>query len=283
MDQRGARQPGHERGVFNRVPEPPSAPAQDVIGPGAAQQNADGQEGPGGQRPGADPARPQRVQFAGQERGNGEGKGHREAHVAHVQHGRMHDHAGVLQQRVQVAAGHRGRDQAFEGVGQEQQEQQQAHADPAHHRQHASGEGQRQAPAAQRHGQGPRRQQVLPQQQGSFMASPDRREPVGGGQVGVRIARHVQHRKVVVDERPGQAGEGQRGQAELADGGGPRHAQPRLPAGGRADQGKDALRQRDQQRQDQAEQADLGNHRASTRIALAAPARLTASAASGGM
>ena len=33
MNQRRAHQPGHERRVFNRVPEPPSAPAQFVISP----------------------------------------------------------------------------------------------------------------------------------------------------------------------------------------------------------------------------------------------------------
>ena len=37
MQERGAGQPGHEGGVLDRIPEPPAAPAQLVIGPEAAQ------------------------------------------------------------------------------------------------------------------------------------------------------------------------------------------------------------------------------------------------------
>ncbi|KAG0921743.1 hypothetical protein G6F31_020201 [Rhizopus arrhizus] len=37
VDQGRTRQPGHERGVLHRIPEPPAAPAQHVVGPGAAQ------------------------------------------------------------------------------------------------------------------------------------------------------------------------------------------------------------------------------------------------------
>ncbi|MNQ37393.1 hypothetical protein D3C85_509340 [compost metagenome] len=306
MDQRGARQPGHERRIFHGVPEPPAAPAQHVIGPRTSQQNAHGQECPRGQGPRTHPARPQRIQLARQQRRDRKGEGHGKAHVAHVQHRRMHDHAGVLQQRVQVAAGHGGRHQPFEGVGQEQQKQQQAHADPAHDRQHAPGESQRQVAAEDGDGQCPGGQQVQPQQQRPFVPAPHGGKAIGGGQVGVRVARHVQHRKVVIDERPGQATKRQRRQAELAHGGGARHAQARLPSGGRADQRQRRLRQRHQQRQDQTEQADLGNHRASGRkawvamlpavpvgaaalpVTASAPpdapaARLSASAASGGM
>ena len=47
VHQRGADQPGHERGVFHRVPEPPAAPAQLVVGPPGAEHDADAEEGPG--------------------------------------------------------------------------------------------------------------------------------------------------------------------------------------------------------------------------------------------
>ena len=60
VDQRGADQPGHERGIFHRVPEPPAAPAELVVGPPGAQRDADAEEGPGDDGPGRD----QRAQAA---------------------------------------------------------------------------------------------------------------------------------------------------------------------------------------------------------------------------
>ena len=44
MDQRGAGQPRHQRGVLDRIPEPPAAPAEFVIGPPRAHRDAEGQE-----------------------------------------------------------------------------------------------------------------------------------------------------------------------------------------------------------------------------------------------
>ena len=46
VDQRRADQPGHERGVLDRVPEPPAAPAEFVVGPPAAERDAERQERP---------------------------------------------------------------------------------------------------------------------------------------------------------------------------------------------------------------------------------------------
>src|SRR3546814_18736409 len=46
MDQRGAGKPGHERGIPDRVPEPPAAPAELVIGPPRAERDAAGETAP---------------------------------------------------------------------------------------------------------------------------------------------------------------------------------------------------------------------------------------------
>src|SRR3546814_6870188 len=54
MQQSGAEQPGHEGDVLDRVPEPPAAPAELVVGPPRAERDAAGEEGPGEQRPGPD-------------------------------------------------------------------------------------------------------------------------------------------------------------------------------------------------------------------------------------
>ena len=48
--------------------------------------------------------RAQAASAAADQRRDGEGEGHREADVAHVEHGRVEDQTRVLQQRVQVAA-----------------------------------------------------------------------------------------------------------------------------------------------------------------------------------
>ena len=58
VNQGGADQPGHERRVFHRIPEPPAAPAELIIGPPASHHDADREEHPGDRGPGARPARP---------------------------------------------------------------------------------------------------------------------------------------------------------------------------------------------------------------------------------
>ncbi len=50
-------QPRHKRGVFYRIPEPPAAPAEFVIGPCGTEHNAERQENPRCQRPRASKTR----------------------------------------------------------------------------------------------------------------------------------------------------------------------------------------------------------------------------------
>ena len=109
---------GMKRRVLHRVPEPPAAPAQRVIGPPAAHGDADGERAPGRQRPGPDPARPGGVDPALDQRGDGEGEGDREADIAQIEEGRMEGEAGILQHRVQAAARRAAPDQRA-GTGSE--------------------------------------------------------------------------------------------------------------------------------------------------------------------
>src|SRR5262249_21729912 len=51
MEERGGRKPRHERGILNRVPEPPAAPAKSVVGPIRTHRDAEAQEDPGEQGP----------------------------------------------------------------------------------------------------------------------------------------------------------------------------------------------------------------------------------------
>ena len=77
----GADQPGHEGGVLDRVPEPPTAPAQFVISPPRAHGDAEGREDPGSHGP----RRDQRAQAASslpESRADGKAWPHREADIA---------------------------------------------------------------------------------------------------------------------------------------------------------------------------------------------------------
>jgi hypothetical protein len=109
-----------------------------------------------------------------EQRGDREREGHREAHVAEVQHRRMDDHPRILQQRIEVAAFAGGGQQAFERIAGEQQEREEAHRDQAHHAQHARDHGQGQALREARDGGGPQRQDQGPQQQRALVRAPHR-------------------------------------------------------------------------------------------------------------
>ena len=291
MDQRGADQPGHERGVFHRIPEPPAAPAEFVVGPVAAERDAEGEEDPRRGGPGARPARPGGVEPAVEQCRDGEGEGHREADVAHVEHRRMEHHARVLQQRIEVAAlGDRGQ-QALEGVRGEQHEGVEADADQAHHAENARHHGLRQGAREHAHRQHPDGHHQHPQQERTFVTAPHPRQSVGERQLGVRMTGDVFDREIVLRKRPGKRGEGDRNEDELALRGGPRQRHQRFIAARRADQRQRALHQRDAQREDQREVAEFGDHLAApalcamlfTARSCAWRAFSTASAASGAM
>ena len=140
MEQRGAGEPRHERRVLDRVPEPPAAPAELVVGPVAAERDAEAQRAPGGERPGPHPARPAGVDPALDQRGDREGEGHREADIAGVEHRRVGGERQVLQDRVEALAVGRRRIEPQERVRGEQHEGEEAHPDqPLHGRAPAPG------------------------------------------------------------------------------------------------------------------------------------------------
>ena len=209
MDQGSARQPGQQRGILHWIPEPPAAPAQLVVGPPGAQGDTHGEKAPGDGGPGPGPTRPGRVHIACQQTGHGKSKGHRKAHITHVQHGRVNDQARVLQQRIQIRPVQRepGQD-PIEGIGCEQHEQQEAHRDHAHHGQHPGDHVQGNA-ATQHpdHGR-PAAQHPAPQQQRALVPTPYGGQPIGQRQRGVAVIGHIGHREVVNVEAVAQADHG---------------------------------------------------------------------------
>ena len=122
MEQRGRRQPRHQRGVLDRVPEPPAAPAELVIGPVAARGDAERQQDPRAEHPRPHRAGEPAIDFAGEQRADREAEGDREADIAEVERRRMEGQAGVLQQGVEPLPFERRRVQPRERVRGDQQE-----------------------------------------------------------------------------------------------------------------------------------------------------------------
>ena len=112
MQERGADEPGHERSVFDGIPSPVAAPAEHGVGPVCAQEDAAGEESPGDHGPAAGDVNPFFAGIFHDERAEGEGEGDGESNIAQVEHGRVDDHLGILQQRIQAAAV--GAQRAFE-------------------------------------------------------------------------------------------------------------------------------------------------------------------------
>ena len=215
MDQGGADQPGHEGGVFYGVPEPPAAPAEFVVGPFAAEGNPDGEEHPGDGGPGAGPAGPFLGEFATEQGGDGEAKGDGEANVAHVEDRGVEDHAGVLQQGVEVPAVKGGGDEPVEGVGGEQDEGDEADADEAHGAEQAGAEYGGQVAAEDGDGNCPQGEGHGPEQHGAFVATPDGRQAVLHGQGGVGVGGNIQHGEVVGVKGVAKTDEGDAGKHKL--------------------------------------------------------------------
>ncbi len=102
MQQRRARKPRHEGGVFNRIPKPPAAPAEFVISPPAAQGDAAGQRTPRPQNPGPHPTAPNRINPAFDEGRDGKRKRRRETDIAQIEERWVKGEARVLQQRIEA-------------------------------------------------------------------------------------------------------------------------------------------------------------------------------------
>ena len=64
MQKSSGRQPGHERGIFHRIPRPVTAPAEDMIGPPGADEIAGRQKEPSDDRPAAGGDNPCFIDFA---------------------------------------------------------------------------------------------------------------------------------------------------------------------------------------------------------------------------
>ena len=260
MQQRSRNEPGHERGVLDRIPEPPAAPAKFVVGPPGTKRDSHGQEHPGSKRPWTHPACPGSVNLALDQCGNGKGEGDRKTDIARIEHRRMNGERRILQDRVQAPALDRSRVKPVERVGGQQDKQQEGHRDRALHGNHAGLEAGRQVATEYGHSRTEDRQDQHPQHHRAFMVPPYARDLVDQRLVGMGVHVNVLDRKVGRDVGPGQAAECQRNQAHLQHGGRRCYGHQPLIAAPGAIKRHDELVKRRCESKNERELADLRYH-----------------------
>ena len=259
-EQRRAGDPGHQRGVLDRVPEPPAAPAELVVGPVGAHRDPEREEHPGGERPRAHPARPCGVDLAVDQRSDRERERDREADIAEVEQRRMHREADVLQDRIEIAAFGRcvhdprkrvrcGEDEQIEGAG-----------DPGLHGEHIRLQARRQIGAEQRDQRAEQREDQHPQEHGALVVSPDAGELVDERHRRVRILEDVQHREVGADIAGGQRRKRRGDEHELRQCRRACDAHQRRIVGARAPQRHGRLNQRERERENERVVPELRRH-----------------------
>ena len=253
-------QPRHEGDVLDRVPEPPAAPAELVVGPDRAEGDADGQEHPGEERPRPHPARPGGVDAALDQRGDGEGVGHREADVAEVEEGRVEGEAGVLEQRVEVVAVEGRVRQPDEGVRGQEDEGEEGDGDRRLHGEDAGLEGGRQVLAPPGDHGAEEGEDQHPQHHRALVVPPGAGDLVEQRLHRVGVEGDEADREVRGDEGPHQREEGEGGQRELHRGGGDGDAHPVRPAAVGADEGHDHLHDGDEEGEDEGEVPEFDDH-----------------------
>ncbi len=260
MQERGGQQPRHEADVLDRIPEPPAAPAEFVVGPDAAQRDADGQEHPGEQRPGPHPARPGGIDPAFDQRGDGEGKGHRETDIAEIEEGRVEGEARVLQQRIEIVAVEGRVDETRERVRGEQEEAEEGRGDGGLDRQDPGAQGRRQVAAPPGDHGAEKRQDQHPEQHRALVVAPGSGDLVEHRFERVRIGGHQPDREVRDDEGVHQREKGRQRQGELDRRRRDRDAHPVGPAARRADHRHDGLDQGDNQGEDEGKVPQFDDH-----------------------
>jgi len=223
MQECGPHEPWHQRSVFDRIPAPVPTPTQDRIRPVRAQENPDRQEAPGHHRPAASDVDPFLAGIAHNQRAQRERERHGKSDVTQIEHGRMDDHLGILQERIQAAAV--GRDLAFENgerMGGDIQEQQEENL-------HGRDYDRRVSKKAwigfvsQTENEPVGRQQQGPEQQRAFLTGPQNGEFVGSGKILIAVMKDVGDREIVGkgggDEYDGSEQDGaERGDAGAARG-----------------------------------------------------------------
>ena len=198
----------------------------------------------------------------------------------------MPRHAGVLQERIEIAPLERRGKQALERIRGEQEEEMKSDADERHHRQHARPKDMWKRGAERRYRESPAREHRRPQQHRALVGAPDRGDLVDERQRGVGVLCDVGEAEVGGDEHLRQAEIGDAEQQELRARGGHRDRHPRRDSAPGPEHRHHGLDRCDQEAEDQRQMTELANHWLAPRCGAIFPPRFAismASATSGGM
>jgi len=206
MDIGRARDPGHQGGVLDGIPGPIATPAEYFVGPASTEHHAGRKKAPGEECPAPRRAKPGRAEFARHERREGERKGQSEAGKARVEHDRMDQHDGMLEEWIQPVAireslivGHRIERQRLEI--RQQQKEGDVHEHPDAHPGHQRAI----LVAVAEHGGGTvGGQHPAPEQQRSRLSAPERAESIMERHRARGMRSDITQCEVVRRERPEQ-------------------------------------------------------------------------------
>ena len=199
MQEGGADEPRHERGVLDRVPSPVAAPSEHGVGPVRAEKNAAGEESPGDHGPAAGDVNPFFAGILHDQRAQREGEGDGESDVAEIEHGRMDDHLGILQKRIEAAAV--GAQRAFQQAERVRGEVHQRQKENLHagENDRRVGEEARIGLVAQAQDEAVSGEQQRPEEQRAFLAGPQRSELVRSGKIAVAVMKDVGDGEIVAE------------------------------------------------------------------------------------
>ena len=172
----------------------------------------------------------------------------------------MEDHPRVLQEGIEVGPFGGRREKTQEGVGGQEHEEEEPHADETHHARHARdhvgwealrGKGHGRAPPTERHG---------PKENRAFVRTPGRGHLVVPREHRVGVVRHIEDREVRDVERIRQTGESDRAEKRIGRRGRAcdRHERAVAPRG--PDERQHALNDAQRKAQDECEVSELRNH-----------------------
>ncbi len=260
MDERGPGEPGEQRGILHRVPEPIAAPAEHVIGPPRAERDATGEKGPGGERPGSHPAPPGGIDPSLDEGSHREGEGNGEADIARIEDGRMEGEARILEQRVHAAPFHGRGPETLERIAHREREEEEADRGRPQHRDHPGPQQGGKASAEEPDRRAANGEDEAPEQDRALVIAPHAGDLVEERLGALTVLGDVEDREIGDDAAPLERTEGEQQGEELPLGERRRRGEQALIAPRRADQREHRLGQRQGGGKGEGEMAEFGDH-----------------------
>ena len=195
----------------------------------------------------------------------------------------MDGERGILEDRVQAVALDGRRNQAQEGIGDRDDEEQEERRDQTLDGEHAGLQAQRQVVAENGDRRAEGGEDEDPQDHGAFVVAPHAGDLVDERLFRVRVLGDVQHREIGRHIEPHEAQEGRGDEDELGFGGGAGGAEQQNVVPGRSPMRHDALEDGGRQGERQHEVAKFGDHGAAPFPSCQTPFFFSASATSFGM